>query len=176
MRGFTSRLITVRKDSSKPLSSCQHDAFRAFFRPSYAAKHFVIRLPVEVYITLNRKNDMSDDLALRTAFALLGGAFVGGALLMQLALREAYRETPVAVHPALVWAGRLIRLIAAGVSLLAIVWVGQAVNHSAISLLEVGALALGLAFTVFVLRRRVAIVGTNLRARLLRSVKGSNAV
>ncbi len=44
----------MRKNSLTPLSSCQHDAFRAFSRPSYAAKHFVIRLPVEVYITLNR--------------------------------------------------------------------------------------------------------------------------
>lgn len=119
---------------------------------------------------------MPDDLALRTAVALLGGAFVGVVLLVQMALREAYRETPAAVHSALVWAGRVIRLIAAGLSFLVIVWVGRAVNHAEISLLEVGALALGLAFTIFVLRRRVAKFGAHLRVRLFRSVDGSNAV
>ena len=128
------------------------------------------------YITLNRKNDMADDFAYRTAFALLGGAFVGVVLLMQLALREAYRQTPVAGHTALVWVGRVIRLFAAGLSLLVIVWVGRAVNHSAISLLEVGGLALGLAFTMFVLRRRAVKFGASLRVRLLRSVEGGNAV
>ena len=127
-------------------------------------------------ITLNRKNDMPDELALRTAFALFGGAFVGVVLLAQLALREVYRETPVAVHSALVWVGRVIRLIAAALSLSVIVWVGRAVNHSAISLLEVGAQASGLAITIFALRRRAAKLGANLRVRLLGAVEDGNAV